>query len=200
MALLSLFFDVTSCKLVRGLHDASVFSLPEFHQEDTLTIEVTPVKRVGWIFPPFFGYVGIGGYSLYAAIGSAGTVLASQDEGGFTKDVAYHTFTGSINLNTAGINALADGTEKTFELRLFDGTNYYRCQSLCRIRKSVALAAALATTPSDVALGAKTADALYMRKKGKPGEGVELTSEDGTKSALIWLDNDGTIRIPGFNA
>ena len=194
MALLTLFFDVSSKQLVRSLINGGRYDLPPFHTEDTLDIDLTIVRRLNYTTPPYFSIISNANYALEIAIGTACTVRAGGPGLVWTKNSDNSIFSGQIPLNTSGINGLADNASQIFEIRLFDGTGYNRCQAPCRIIKSVALAAALAVIPSDTALGKIEASEIYMPYELPPGRGYILTSADSTKKILHYLDNDGTER------
>jgi hypothetical protein len=189
---LPLYFETRSKKLVFSSTDATEVVLPEFHQEDTITLELYAQTRIAQWDGQLFERILLSGFSGYVAVGSANNVLASQNS--FTSTDDGYGLIGNLNLNTAGINALADGASSTFEIRLFNGTSYYRGQYAVTIRKSVALAAAIVTVPGDTALGALEAQRTYVRRIGAAGEGQEFTSPDGTKKVYMYLDNDGTMR------
>ena len=192
MSLLSLFFDVTSKRLVNSLTNSGFFRLPPLYTEDTLDIELMVVKRSSYAKAPFFSVVDIANYALVISVGVAGTVRASQNV--WTKNDANNLFSGQLPLDTAGINALANGTEQIFEIRLFDGTSYTRGQEICTINKSVALSGALAVVAGDTALGKIEASEIYMPYELPAGRGITLVSDDGNKKTLLYLDDDGTVR------
>lgn len=192
MSLLSLLFEVGSKRLVSSLTNSAPFLLPELNQEDSLTIDLSVVQRTNNITPPFFSYVDIANYALFIAVGTVGNVNASQNT--WTKNTENTTFSGVLPLNTNGINSLADGAQQIFEIRLFDGTSYFRCQQLVTIKKSIALSGALAVPADDTALGAAEAAQIYVPYEPAAGRGLTFTSPDGTKKQLLYLDNDGTPR------
>src|ERR1051325_11017712 len=140
MALLNLFFDVVSKRLVTSASKGGVFQMPDLFQEDALTIDLTVLQRTNVGDPATFAVVNIANYALLVAIGTAGNALAVQAT--WTKNGDNSIFSGVLALNVAGINALADGAAQIFEVRIFDGTSYYRTQVPCVIRKSVALTGA----------------------------------------------------------
>jgi hypothetical protein len=193
MALLPLFLDMSGKRLVNKRTDAGIYVLPDFFTEDTLDIELTLFQRISWTTAPYFDYVDISNYALFISVGSAGSVLASQ--GIWTKNTENTIFSGTLSLNTTGINGLSGSpTNKIFEIRLFDGTNYNRAQFNCVIRKSVALEAAVTLPGTDTALGAIEASEIYIPYKLPPGRSITLVSADETKETMLYLDNDGTVR------
>lgn len=192
MSLLTILFDVTSQRFVQSLNNSGVYVLPPINQEDSLAIDLMKVKRISYTTPPYFSLESIANDALMIAIGSAGNVLASQNV--WTKNGDNTVFSGVVALNTAGINALSDGATRIFEVRLFDGSNYYRGQQTVTYHTSVALSGAIATVPGETALGKSEAAEIYMPYELPAGRGITLVSADGTKKVLRYLDNDGTIR------
>ena len=192
MSLLSLFFEVGAKRLVSGLNSAGAILLPDLNQEDSLTIDLSVVQRTNNITPPFFSYVDIANYALFIAVGTVGSVNASQNT--WTKNTDNTVFSGVLPLNTSGINSLADGAQQIFEIRLFDGTSYFRCQQLVTVKKSIALSGALAVPADDTALGAAEASQIYVPYELPAGRGLTFTSPDGTKKQMLFLDNDNTPR------
>lgn len=193
MAFLTLYFDLASQRLVNSLNNSGQFVLPDIHQEDSLAIDLSVVNRINFATPPYFSLVNIANYALQIAIGTPGVVNASQNV--WTTNSENTVFSGVVQLDTAGINALADGASQIFEVRLLNLTNYYRGHFSVRYRKSVAVVAgSLATPPGDTALGKIEASEMYMPYELPAGRGITLVSEDGLQKQLLYLDNDGTPR------
>lgn len=176
--------------------DGAPLDLPVLNQEDTLVLSIPVVERRSFVSSPFFQRFNCDGWALQVSVGSANSILASQNV--FTLNSTNDTFAGSLGLNTSGINALADNTEVTLELRMFNGTGYYRAQFAVRIKKSVALAASLEVPATDTALGAREAGQLYVPYSLPAGRGIQFTSEDGTKTGVLYLRDDNTFAIPGL--
>lgn len=165
MGLLSLNFNVTQKQLVNGLTDDGVFLLPELHQEDSPTIDLQAFKRENFNSPgPAFSRVSLAGYALQISIGSANSILASQNT--WTLSADTYTLSAALPLNTAGINALADLTQQIFEARLSDGANFYRLQAPVIIRKSVALADTLSDPATGTPISREEANLVFMKLNG----------------------------------
>lgn len=192
MALLDLYFDLQTKRLVFSTTNARTVNLPDMYREDVFTIGFRAVKRVRSIGNPLFEAVTLTGYALTISIGSADSALAQATS--FTLSDSDKLMTGTLTLSTAGINALSDGSISIFEIKLSSATETYRGQFPVTIRKSVATSGALVSVIADTALGMLEADRTYVRKQGRAGEKIILTSEDGTKSGLIYWDNDGSFR------
>lgn len=189
---LPLNFDIVSKRLVFNELNPRVFQLPEFNEEDTFEIEFRALKRVRESVAPFFERVSLASYSLQISIGSANSILASATS--WTISDGNTLLTGTLDLATAGISALADNTTKTFEIKLSIGGSPYRGQATCVIRKSVSIAASLNPVVNDTAIGVLEVDRTYLRKEGRAGEGVLLTSDDGLARGLLYWHNDGSFR------
>lgn len=160
MALLSLNFDVQTGQLVFSETNPTPFTLPALHQEDGPTIEFRALKRIRQNASPFFERINFSGYDLLISVGTAGSILASSNT--WTASDGNTLLTGRLDLNTAGITGLADGAESILEVRLFDGTGYYRAQQTCRVKKSVALTSSLQAVVNDIALGKREASRTYI--------------------------------------
>ncbi len=167
MALLVLNFDILSKQLVFSETNPTPFTLPQLHQEDGPTIEFRALKRVRQNAPPFYERLNFTGYDLLISVGIAGTIYASATS--WTTSDGGQLLTGRLDLNTAAISALADGTQCIFEIRLFDGTGFYRGQAPCFIKKSVAVAAALQPVVNDTALGIREASRTYVPQNRATG-------------------------------
>ena len=192
MALLPLNWDVVNNRLVIGETNAGVYQVRDLYQEDTYTIEFRAFKRIRETGSPIFEKVNLAGYALAVSVGTAANPLAQATA--WTPSSDNYSLTGSLAMNTSGINGLSDGSSQIFEVRLYDGTGYNRGQQSVVVRKSVATSGALVSLPTDTALGSGEASRLYVKKEGAAGEGFILKSLDGTKKALIYLGDDGTLR------
>lgn len=164
MALLSLNFDIQSKQLVFSETNPSPFTLPPLHQEDGPSIEFRALKRVRQNATPFYERINFTGYDLLISVGIAGNIYASASS--WTASDGGQLLTGRLDLNTVGISGLADGTQAIFEIRLFDGTGYYRGQTPCFIKKSVAVSGALQPVVNDTALGIREASRTYLPQQG----------------------------------
>lgn len=192
MALLPLYWDVVNKRFVFSETNPRHFMLPELHQEDSITIEFRALKKIREAMLPFFEVVTLSGYDLLLSVGSAASILASA--GSWVPSSDNKTLSGTLDLNTAGINALADGTAQIFEVRLFDGTNYYRGQTSCTIRKSVATTGTLQAVVNDIALGKREASRTYVKKEMAAGEGILWQSASGRKW-IEYMHDDGSKRV-----
>jgi len=193
MALLDLYFEVLSKTLVFSETNPRTFRLPDLNEEDKITIQFRALKKIRESVAPFFERISLASYDLQISVGSANSILASASS--WTISDSNTLLTGTLDLATAGISALADGTTKTFEIKLSSGgTEAWRGQFVVTIRKSVSIASSLNPVVNDTALGVNEADRTYMRKEGRAGEGWLVTSEDGLSRGLLYWHNDGSFR------
>lgn len=196
VALVDLFFDIKTKRLVRSLIDEGPFTLPSPNQEDTLEINLWVYKRdYTRGFGNLFTVEDISALDLFVSVGSYGNALASQAT--FSKINNNQTFSGKLALNTAGLIAvLTDaGYATTFEIRLFKNPDiYYRGAFPITIYKSVALAAAVTTPATSAALSQNEAAATYVPYELGNGRGLIFNSEDGTQRQMFYLHNDGSPR------
>ncbi len=193
MALLDLYFDTISKQLGYGPNGPLGASLPTLGEEEIISTSFTALKRTSLNAISQFEIQVLTGWALRIAVGSANNVLAQQNT--FTLNEANTKLLGLLNLNTAGISALADGSATWFEILLTDslGANY-RKRFDVRVQKGVFVSGSIVTPPGDIALGTLAADRIYLRKQGRAGEGLILTSEDGTKQGFCYWHNDGSFR------
>ena len=178
MALLSLNLDTQLGKLVFSESQPVPFILPDFFQEDSPTIEFKALKRIRLNSAPFYERTALTGYDLLISVGIAGTIYASAAT--WIASDANTILTGRLDLNTVAVSALADNTEVTLEVRLFDGIGYYRAQQNCRIRKSVATTGTLQAVVNDIALGKREASRVYVPINGCTGFTM-IDEVDGTE-------------------
>jgi hypothetical protein len=181
-ALLPLFYDVVNKRLVLGINSPDPFTIPTLYQEDSYTIDFTALLPTGNQFNPIYSRLNLASYSLQISVGNAGVPLAIANA--WTPSADLQMLSGVLQLNTAGMNGLDDGARVTFEIRLFDGTNYNRGQQVVTFRKSVGTTGALVPPASDTALGSLEAKRTYARKEGLPGEPIILTGLDGSQIQL----------------
>jgi hypothetical protein len=195
MALLELYWDVKSRKFIKSIYDTSEFSFGTLSQEDVYSFVVYPVKVIDPTLQPAAAFIGASGYSFKIALGDEDNPLATVTLSTVTDD--GNGITGAtLNLNTPGINNLAADAQIELEGILYSATETFRGSQQVAIRKSVLLASSVVEVPSDTALGKNEAEGIYIPRSGTTS--ILLVSQDGTKSARIYLDNDGTVRIPGI--
>ena len=194
MALLNLFFELQTKRLVFSETNGRSIALPDLYREDSFSIDFRALQRIRTIGTPLFNRVNLSTYSLTISVGTAADTPLAQASSWVVSDSGT-LMTGTLNMSTAGINALADGTSALFEVKLSSGTEAYRGQFTVIIRKSLATSGSIVSVVSDIALGVSEADRTYVRHEGRAGEAIILTSDDGLQKAILRVDNDGSCRF-----
>jgi len=192
MALLNLFLDTQSKRLVFSETQPVPITLPDLNQEDSFTIDFRALKRIRQSTAPFFERIGLVGYDLLISVGTANSILASASS--WTASDGNTLLSGRLDLNTAGIAALADGAQVIFECRLFDGVGHYRSQNVCTIKKSVALAGGMQPVVNDIGLGVLEASRTYLRIQGNTG--FTMIDEDDGTEMIVTLKGGSVMARP----
>lgn len=202
MALVPLYFELLNKRLVTSLFDTSDYTVPPFRQEDTPVFDINVVRQTTQIVlanQAAFEKVSMGGYSVYVSVGLAnGTPLVSASSSTLSSD--NFTFKDvALPVVGAGIDALSDGASVYFEVRITDTATgrFFGRRFLTSIEKAVALSGSLATPFSDRAVALSELQLGYVPYRLPAGRGLEFVSADGTKSGILYLDNDGSFRLPG---
>lgn len=145
--------------------------------------------------PNSFTRVDITGLSLKMAINDTtddATPLAENTS--WTKDTSKNTFTGTLNLNTAAMNAYITGTVTAiFELELTDGTNRYKALSqTCNLALGVLQATTVAPDPLKVYLTADEQMGVFVPRAMENGASISLPSLSGAYRVILRCNDDGT--------
>lgn len=111
---------------------------------------------------------------------------------------ATNTFTVDLPMGTAGIlSALGSGAAvpftTVFELRTSDGVNFQRYELPLKIMPSLLSGTITATPPPDVAIGVNAANATFAKKVQLAGDFEIWKSDDGSRTARVYLGRDGVI-------
>ncbi len=193
MALLPLWFDVVNKRLVVSPSNPDPWFLPTLFNEDIHSIEFGALKPTGLPVNPYFTRITPTGYSLVISVGTSSSILAQQAS--FTPSSDALLLNGNLALNTAGINALADGATVFFEIKLTDSAGPITFQQSVIVKKRVASSGTLVPIAGDSALGALQAERQYVRKQGLAGERQIFVSQDGLSAVEMWLANDKAFHI-----
>lgn len=202
MALLKLVAHRAAGTLVRSQSNPSAYSLPPLVQGDTISLQVSvvednPTAGIGRV-----SYVNLGAYSLKVGIGSVplgdGSVSPFALATAFTLNAEQNTFSGSLALNATALTTWL-GTASTkqawLEIELYDtaSAEYETVYGgTVTIRAQLLAVGSTVTLPGDTALGSSEAAATYVRKYGEAGGSIILTSPDGTKQVMLYVDDDGS--------
>lgn len=202
MALIPLYLDLMTKDLVSGLFNSAPYRLPPLRQEDTLTFDLTVVRKLSTLplgNSPLFERVSMGGWTSLISVGvAAGTAIVSGTATGLSSD--NFTFQNiSLPLVGAGISALTEGQEIYFEVKLTETAtgNFFGARYTTNLVKAISLAGSVVTPFADRALSLAEAQLGYVQYKLPAGRGIEFTSADGTKTGILYLDNDGRFNLPG---
>lgn len=199
MALLTLYFETISKQLAAGINLPLGMRLPTFRQEDILSLEISVITQINQFTAPLYALAALAGWSCRVAIGTPASVLAQQNV--FPLDVTGKKFVGALNLNTAGINALADRQPNVFcEVLVTDPLGgVYGKRFECFIEKAIYTSGAVVVPPGDVALTELKAARTYIPQQGPPGGSFILTSANGTKQGIVYWHDDGSFRAESIS-
>ena len=196
MSLLNLYFDVTAKELRRGITDGGTYSIHELHQEDKLTITLVALQRNSYSTPPLFQKVALAGWSIRVSVGISGTVYATQATWSISAD-GYEA-TGTLDLDTAEIDALADNTQVKFEIILTDPSgNPKHGIFLTSVRKSVFTAGTALPVPSATAMSVEQAIATFMTKGGI--NHLVFIDQDTGSEYMVYFKS-GTMQTPKISS
>lgn len=196
MASLNLFFETITKSLAGGLNLPLGLQLPALRQEESLSLSISAITQISQFTAPLYELKTLTGCSCRVSVGTAGSSLAEAGPSDFTVDVTGTKFNGTLNLNTAGINALTDRQSGVyFEILITEasGATFGRRFPVF-IEKAVYLAGTLTVPAGDTALGKLEAARTFVKKEGAAGDGFILTSEDGTRKGILYWHNDGSFR------
>lgn len=192
MAFLPLYFDTVNKQLVKSESNPGLFTMPDISQEEVLDIELTPLRRISYTTPPFFGRHMTSGLALVISIGTAGTVNATQSTWAEINGGA--TFSGSLDLSTAGINALTEGAAQIFEVRITGSVGLSRGLFNVRYHKGVNTSGTVQPVVNDTALGRVEATRLYVPQVMAAGQSMQWQTESG-RTFIEYMHDDGTKHI-----
>lgn len=196
-----LWVDTSRKSLV--VSDLSTVSAPRpiFVQGDTLTLVIVLLdpNAAGGIKAPW-SRVSVSGLSCRVGIGTptsaVGTAAPGIFQNSFTLDVTNNTLTGTLYITPATVASLlgsATSGDSTLEIEIAEGGNYSTvyCGSCTLLAELIESAAAPPGVPSDTYMTTNESLAAFVRKIGLAGESVTLTSPDGTKQCILYVDDNG---------
>ncbi len=201
-AVKDLYVDLQGGIFVNSLTDSSEYIWPKiYHIDDPcLAIRFLRPNTSGSLLSPFV-QVDISNAALTANLwdSTGATKLASQTV--WTKDVPNELLYGALNLNTANM-ATAFGSPGTLNIStileltlvLPDGT-YTVQKTALTIYRAFNASNAPAPIQGDVYLTLNQAKGIFVPFSLNPGDGIFMTSPDGTKKSLITVDNTGALSV-----
>jgi len=203
MGLLQLFVALDTKTLVAGRTSRARVTLPTFFQGDTVSLEMSflqPNPSGGFSDP--WSNLGLSGYSCRVGIGATPvgntSVSPAALQTSFSASAA-NVFTGTLALNTAGINTLLGSSSQvnaTFEIELAYGGLYETVfQTQITVKADLIETGSTVPTPEESYLTANESTALFMSKVSSPGEALYMVNADSTFATKIWTDSDGAVRM-----
>jgi len=197
MASLNLFLETITKSLAGGLNMPLGLQLPALRQEESLSLAISVITQISQFTAPLYELKTLTGCSCRVNIGTAGASIAEANPAAFSIDVTGTKFIGTLALNTAGITALTDRQSGVyFEILVTEasGATYGRRFPVF-IEKAIYLAGSLSTPAGDTALGKLEAARTFVKYEGDAGAQIILKSADGTKRAVLYVDDDGSVRF-----
>lgn len=204
MGLLKLFVDVDRKALVKSATSTSGFVLPVLFQGDTIGVELTclTANPTGGLSSPY-SKVTLTGYSLRVGIGStptgSGTDTPAALQTSFTLNGDDTTFSGTLALNTSGINTLigsASSVAAVFEIELTSGsevTTIY--QGAITLKADLLETGATVPTPTDEYYTKNQSNQLFAQAvPTQNGTEYYIPNQAGTFATKLWTDVDGAFR------
>lgn len=196
MATLRLYVNLARKALQFSDQSGSAFVLPTFYKYETVPLEITlvepdPVSQLRYIKPD------ISNIALSVAINDTlddGSPLAQQTT--WTKDTTARTFTGNLELNTAGFNSfLGSSAEKAayFEIELTEGTARWKViVAGITVKNAVQQPATTAPSPVQEYYTKAQLDQMFAKYLNGAGQTFTLRSPSGTFERIIGIGDDGT--------
>jgi len=198
MGLLKLAIDRQNKTLVA--FNGSITSLPALFQSNVASLQISVVDPTGDLGSPY-SIVDEQGASLRVAVGAtptgtAGgpTPLALQDT--FSYDSSSHWFTGTLDLNTAGVNSHIGANSSAtayFEVNLtLAGNRTTILQTTFLLKAVVDELTATVPTPTDQYLTKAEMLSTFARLVGANGQTIILKSPGGIYGRELGVNDDGT--------
>jgi hypothetical protein len=202
MGLLKLYVDVQNNRLVVSSRVASPFVLPAFVQGDVIPLELYLVEpnSNGGLSDPLSLLTSITYTVKLGIVTPHPTAPVPHAVITLSADPSYTTngkYTGSLALGS-GITTLlgsASSVTSTFEVELTSATDIRTpIQIPCTVKAGGISSGTPDTPAADTYPTANEVANTYVKRVGGYGEGFILKSPDGTKSILVWCDNDGLLK------
>ena len=191
---LTLYVNVTKGLLQASSTNGTRVDSPTFTVGDTYSVKVMLLEQQGDGPASVFTVITPTSLGLKVGIGPlGGTPDVLQ-----TSWTASGSFlTGTLDCSTSDFNTAVNASETLhFEIEASESGQYstvYQVQAT--YRKQVVPTSATTPTPAESFRTKADSDNTYVKKVGLAGESITLTSADGTRRVVLWVDNDG-----GFHA
>ena len=192
-----IYCNFTDGRLVRSNKDATYVTLPApFHEYNLRLIihplEVDPSRALN-LGP--FAELDPDGWALNLSIfnSSGSSVLAQQTS--WTAE--GNTLVGSLNCNTANMVTAMTGVnsiQAVLEFEFTDANGKITIQQSITINREYITSGTPAPLENESYLTESASRAIFVAKQGAAGEGLYLTSPDGTKVIFCYCDDNGVFR------
>lgn len=203
MNTLTLYLDTTANRLVISPTLGTPATLPVFYQGDVIPVVLYLIEAnpTGGLASPY-SYVDDANVSVKLGLvtpsPTSATVHASVT---LTYDgtAANPRWTGTLTLGSAVTTLLGSSTSKTssLEIEVSDSATGAISTELQNTVTVYADGLKAGTPPADPApdryLTQAETSATFAKRAGLPGEAISLTSPDGTKTVILYVDNAGVL-------
>jgi hypothetical protein len=194
-----LFVNWTTKTLQVSDLNGSPFTLPAFGKYENIPFDVVIVEP-DLTSPGLlkFSRVPIANLSLAMSLNDTvddSSPLASQNT--FTKNTTANVFSGSLNLNTSGLNtwigSLVDGTAY-FEIEVTEGSNVQKIYvASVTVKQSVAPTGATTPSPVDDYYTKAQVESQFLKPVSSAGVMHTILSPSGTYQRIIGVDDGGNV-------
>lgn len=194
----SLIIETLNNEAIVSVTDATIAALPAFVQGDTHAFRVYLVRAsAGTTTLTRIPTVGLDiQMAIGRKVGNASTLYTQQFTWTASTDLADPYWSASLPMDTAAITTLLganDHASAWFEVKLFeDGVPTTILSKSVQVQAAVIKTGSVTEPAVPTPLSAEVASATFVSKSGIVG-GLNITSPDGTVTALIWLGNDGVL-------
>lgn len=194
-----LFVNWTTKTLQVSDLNGSPFTLPAFAKYERIPFEVVIVEP-DLTSPGLlkFSRVSVANLSLSMSLNETvddAAPLAYQNT--FTKDTTTNVFTGSLNLNTSGLNTWLGSTDdKTayFEIEVTEGSDLQKIYlAQVTVKQSVLPAGATVPSPVDQYYTIAQTESQFLKPVSPAGVMHTITSANGLYQRIIGVDDGGNV-------
>jgi len=195
-ARLKLYCDWYNKRLVKGLTDPGVFTMPARTQGEVLPMQVYLVSPNGALK---FNQENIAGMSLKLAVAEAPEAAPFVTAYAWSTDTSDGNgfFYTEVDFNTVALDTFMAGAAYQtayMELEITEGTSVstiYRNDAL-RINATTVPAGSTTVTPGQTALSLEVGNQIYVSKKMSAGESIMIPSPNGEWGTVLRTNNDGS--------
>lgn len=196
MASLKLFVDTRRKKLVQSFKDGSSFTLPPIFQGAVINLDVTLLQDDDRYPNPPYTKIDPATASLDVGIGAYNTdsgATPSFRQNSFTQNSTLQKYTGTLTITEATAKTLLDATSANYvELRFTIHVGSEQVIDLpVKLYTHTRGSGATDPAPTDEYLTKAQIEQLFSKKVMGAGESITLTSPDGTRFAVLYVDDDG---------